>query len=221
MRLREIVDRTAIVLAVSGCASPGPGFVVSTVLPDRAAALEVVADLDGIPAYQVPRVPVSLATAGDGFTFVLSLPQSAAARSLLVALAARDLSGCLRARGVGQSVVGADAAAYPELSVLLSPDGLLANDGNSYFCKTTLPVITAVIPYVLPADRESMLHIDGWGFNPQSQVSIGGIPVTQAQWSSPTQMDVRAPVLGLTGMVPLVVQHPDGDSDSYPLWISM
>ena len=139
--VRPMAPLVVLLVAVLGLSCQyQPAILISATIPSGVTRLQVFATLDGHSSNEVLDIPVAARSTDGRYSFVLSLPQAATARLLLLRVGGRDSSGCLVATGLGQSELSAKPSDATQLSVSLSP--LPAPSG----CGDVLPVLLSVSP---------------------------------------------------------------------------
>jgi hypothetical protein len=195
----------ATVLSCLLACQPSPSILVSLVPPSAAARIQVLADLDDIPANGITEVPLPSAAAGASFDFVLTLPLGAVGRSLLVGLGARDAQGCLVARGYLRTQVGADPEVVQKLQAVLVP--LPAPVG----CGDQLPAVIAVTPSTVPDNQSTAVRIDAWGLLANASILLDGVVPSQVMLNLLGQASVVVPARSQhPGPASLLLQNPGG-----------
>ena len=186
--VRPMAPLVVLLVAVLGLSCQyQPAILISATIPSGVTRLQVFATLDGHSSNEVLDIPVAARSTDGRYSFVLSLPQAATARLLLLRVGGRDSSGCLVATGLGQSELSAKPSDATQLSVSLSP--LPAPSG----CGDVLPVLLSVSPLTIPVDKETAVSLQLWGTRDLPQISVDGHPVPVRAGSTVDQVSLTAP----------------------------
>lgn len=146
----------------------------------------------------MPLVPLALPNSGPaGLSFRLDLPPAAdETQPLDVQVGAFSRAageGCLLATG------GTRAQPREVASVHVAPIADLAT------CTEGDVVVQSVTPNLLPTEKlgSTELVLTGWGFQPETQITIDGAPAARSTFVSATEMRVVPPAAKHVGMQPI------------------
>lgn len=184
--------------ALASCSS-APGVLVDIgAWPEGATTLRVESTLNGAPA----REPLLFSTVTT--RFVLYLPEGSSG-ALGLKLNAHDADDCLRASGETQIEVGGSklrpiTEAHAPLAAI-SPRSCPG------------PALDGLNPTLGSTAGGTVLDVTGQRFLQGAKLSIDGAAAVDVSVLSPTKLRATVPRrLGAFGLVPVLLQNPDGQS---------
>lgn len=185
----------AIGLLLAACGMQ-PGVVVDIgAWPAGATALRVAGTLDGLASAE------SLSFPSGTTRFVVYVPDGRSGQ-LGMEIFALDENECSRASASAQVELPGGLRALTEVQVMLTAL-------TPPVCPA--PEVQAVSPALGPTAGGAMLTVTGRHFIPGLTLWVDGSAASALTWSSPTQLSAALPAHpGAFGLVPVVVQNPDG-----------